>query len=106
MPLWAAGDIMHAYACPDCGALFGNPHMSETRATRCDECRGPYMIKRFVFRATGRSRTIARGLTLAEARAHCSDPETSSSTCTKAAGKRRTAAIGPWFDGYTREGDQ
>jgi len=46
------------------------------------------------------SRTIRRGLTLEEAQAHCSNPETSSSTCTTAEGKRRTARLGPWFEGY------
>ena len=40
------------------------------------------------------------GLTLEEARAHCSDPETSSSTCTKAVNKAHTAKHGAWFDGY------
>ena len=48
----------------------------------------------------GRSRTIAKGLTLAEAQRHCQDPETSSSTCTSAEGKARTRRSGPWFDGY------
>jgi hypothetical protein len=51
----------------------------------------------------GGRRTIATGLTLEEAQAHCSDPETSSSTCTKAANKRRTALKGPWFDGYEKQ---
>jgi hypothetical protein len=46
------------------------------------------------------SRTIRRGLTLTEAQAHCADPETSSSTATSAAAKRRTQQVGPWFDGY------
>lgn len=45
-------------------------------------------------------RTIKTGLTLQEARAHCHDPETSSRTCTKSAGKARTRKYGPWFDGY------
>lgn len=45
-------------------------------------------------------RTIATGLTLEEAQRHCRDPETSSSTCTSAAGKARTRKYGPWFDGY------
>jgi hypothetical protein len=58
-----------------------------------------YKIVRMYFR--GGKREIMRGLTLEEAQAHCSDPETSSRTCTKAAGKRRTAQRGPWFDGYS-----
>jgi hypothetical protein len=49
------------------------------------------------------SRTIQRGLTLEQAQAHCSDPETSSTTCTTAAGKARTRRLGPWFDGYVDE---
>lgn len=49
----------------------------------------------------GTKKTIATGLTLAEAQAHCKDPETSARTCTKAAGKRRTQLYGFWFDGYT-----
>lgn len=63
-----------------------------------------YKIVRSYFdsNAPGR-RTIKRGLTLEEAQAHCQDPETSSRTCTKAAGKRRTRQYGQWFDGYTEE---
>jgi hypothetical protein len=61
-----------------------------------------YKIIRF-FRDTYRKRTIATGLTLEEAQAHCRDPETSSRTCTKSAGKQRTRRCGPWFDGYTEE---
>jgi len=49
-------------------------------------------------------RTIASGLTLEEAQAHCKDPETSSSTCVKPANRRRTRLYGPWFDGYTECG--
>jgi hypothetical protein len=60
-----------------------------------------FKIVRGYFR--GGKRTIATGLTLEEAQAHCKNPETSSRTCTKAANKRRTAQHGPWFDGYTKE---
>lgn len=49
-------------------------------------------------------RTIVKtGLTLEEAQAHCSDPETSSRTCTNAEGKRRTRALGAWFESYSSE---
>jgi len=58
-----------------------------------------YKIVRMYFK--GGSRIIKRGLTLEEARNHCSDPETSSSTCTKREGINRTRNFGPWFDGYT-----
>jgi len=60
-----------------------------------------YKIMRLYFHAS--PRTIKRNLTLEEAQAHCSDPETSSSTCVKAANKRRTKRLGPWFDGYIEE---
>lgn len=49
----------------------------------------------------GRKRTIETGLTLDQAQTHCSDPETSSSTCTTAAKRRITRQHGEWFDGYT-----
>jgi hypothetical protein len=48
-------------------------------------------------------RTVKTGLSLEEAQAWCSSPETSSKTCTSAAGRRRTRERGPWFDGYERE---
>jgi len=48
-----------------------------------------------------RKYTVATGLTLEEAQAHCKDPETSSSTCTTAAARRITKRNGEWFDGYT-----
>jgi hypothetical protein len=59
-----------------------------------------YRIIRFYESANIRRRIIDSGLTLEQAKAHCSDPETSSSTCTKAAGKARTKRLGRWFDGY------
>lgn len=60
-----------------------------------------YKIIRMYFE--GGRRTIKRGLTLEEAKAHCSDPQTSSSTCTTATGKARTRRMGPWFDGFDKE---
>ena len=60
-----------------------------------------YAIVRSYFR--GGKRTIARGLTLEEAQAHCRNPETSSRTATSSAARARTRKMGPWFDGYTEE---
>ena len=60
-----------------------------------------YKIVRHYF--NGPKRTVERGLTLEQAQEHCRDPETSSKTCTSAAGRRRTSERGPWFDGYEQE---
>jgi hypothetical protein len=57
-----------------------------------------FRVVRF-YRQGGR-RTIISRCTLGEAQAHCSDPETSSSTATKPANLRRTRRLGDWFDGY------
>lgn len=75
--------------------------MTETENWR--EARKRYKVQRVYFNNPGRFRTILSGLTLAEAQAHCSDPETSSRTCTKSAGKARTRKLGPWFDSYTED---
>jgi hypothetical protein len=48
-------------------------------------------------------RTIKTGLTLEEAQAHCTHPETSSSTATSAAASRHTRLHGIWFDVYNKE---
>lgn len=61
-----------------------------------------YAIVRFYLEGS-RRRVIHRDLTLEEAQAHCNDPETSSSTCRKAANRARTRARGPWFDGYRKQ---
>lgn len=53
-----------------------------------------YKITRMYMNPNKSSRTIKTGLTLEEAQEHCSDPETSSRTCTTAAAKRRTRAAG------------
>lgn len=62
-----------------------------------------YKIIRNYFNAGIRKRVIKTGLTLEQARQHCSNPETSSSTCTNKVGKARTRNVGAWFDGYTAE---
>lgn len=62
-----------------------------------------YQIVRHYQNAGIRQRVIATGLTLAEAQAHCNDPETSSSTATGKVARARTRKLGAWFDGY-REG--
>lgn len=63
-----------------------------------------YMIVRFYRDDEELNRTVVTtGLTLEQAQAHCSDPQTSSSTCTSAEGTKRTEDHGPWFDGYTEE---
>lgn len=59
-----------------------------------------YNIVRFYRDAAIRRRVIRERVTLAEAQAHCSQPDTSSSTTTSAAGRARTRRVGAWFDGY------
>ena len=53
-----------------------------------------YKIMRYKFEHYPEER--ACGLTLAEAKEHCNDPETSSTTATD-------PEPGQWFDGYTEE---
>ena len=55
------------------------------------------------YRDSYTKQTIKTGLTLEQAKSHCRDPETSSSTATSAESTRRTTTHGPWFDGYTEE---
>lgn len=61
-----------------------------------------YKIVRFYFNTSSR-RVVKRGLTLEEAKVHCNDPETSSSTAKGRSAKQRTKTLGPWFDGFTKE---
>ena len=46
---------------------------------------------------------LRQGLTLEEAQEHCSDPETSYSTCEEEEGKEYTERHGAWFDAYEEE---
>jgi hypothetical protein len=59
-----------------------------------------FRVVRFYRDAYPRRRIIDCGLTLAQAQAHCSDPETSSSTAAGKVAKARTRRLGAWFDGY------
>ena len=45
-------------------------------------------------------RTIATGLNMDEAQAHCQDPETSSKTCKR---DRYRGQYAHWFDGYSEQ---
>lgn len=60
-----------------------------------------YKIVRYF--AYGHKRTIKTGCTLTEAQTHCTNPQSSSTTCTSTLGKWRTERRGPWFDGYVKE---
>jgi len=60
-----------------------------------------YKIVRHFFNSN-RKLVIVGNQTLAMAQGWCSNPETSSSTCKRAEGKRRTRKSGPWFDGYEK----
>lgn len=62
-----------------------------------------YTIVRRFFDSDYAPELVAVGLTLAEAREWCSDPETSSETCTSPVAVERTALCGPWFDSYEKE---
>lgn len=62
-----------------------------------------YRIVRGYFNTKVPKEIIEEGLSLEEARDHCQDPETSSSTCTSKEGCARTEEFGPWFDRYEEE---
>lgn len=54
------------------------------------------------FYANGHPTEVIDECTLAEAKEHCENPETSWKTCTTRDGLRRTELKGPWFDGWRR----
>lgn len=62
-----------------------------------------YKIVRIYLRDKHKTRTIRKGLTLEEAQAHCSDPETRSTSATNAKARQEAERKGPWFDGYDEE---
>ncbi len=62
-----------------------------------------YKIIRGFFSDDFDNEVIDTGLSLEEAREHCSDPETSSRSCTEPELVAMTEERGPWFDGYEEE---
>lgn len=61
-----------------------------------------YQIVR-MYKNKWQGRVIQSGLTLEEAQAHCSNPETSSKTCTSSKSKAITRRNGEWFDSYREQ---
>lgn len=88
-------------ACSRARKGVGFRHSLLPRSGGCDGCdrENLYKVVRFFF--SGRRVTVYTHVSLAEAQAHCQDPETSSSTCCSTAGKARTKRSGQWFDTYT-----
>lgn len=83
------------------GGLRARNHEPTQRPTRRNGDQMTYRIVR-VYR-DGRKTERVKGktnLTLAEAQAHCRDPETSSSTAKSPKARSRTEKYGPWFEGY------
>lgn len=98
-PRYIAG-VRHDY-CPGCQGYI-HP-LNECECAVEQEPAATYKIVRFYRDSATRRRTMERGLTLDEARAHCGEAETSSSTATTSTGLARTRRIGAWFDGYEQE---
>jgi hypothetical protein len=66
-----------------------------------DEAKKTYKVER-LYQDQLERKLIKTGLTLEEAKAHCQDPETSSSTCTN---NTEPPERGSWFDSYDVEGE-
>lgn len=60
------------------------------------------MVEIVRFYADGYPAEVIAECTLAGAKEHCENPETSSQTCTTQEGLLRTRKKGPWFDGWRR----
>ena len=99
-PRYIAG-VRHDY-CPGCQGYIHPLNECECDDEQEQE-QTTYKIVRFYRDSGTRRRTMERGLTLGEARAHCGDAETSWETATTSVGLARTRRIGAWFDGYEQE---
>jgi hypothetical protein len=64
-----------------------------------------YRIIRMFFNDSSDNYVVEEALTLAEAREHCKNKETSSKTATSAEAVKLTEEKGIWFDGYEEEED-
>ena len=62
-----------------------------------------YTIVRKFFNPGFPDQVLETGVTLEEARAHCKDPESSSSTCKSAESSKISLEYGAWFDVYVEE---
>jgi hypothetical protein len=62
-----------------------------------------YRIVRFYQNEDYDTEIVAHGLSLAQAKEHCSGPEASSTTATKRAAVARTTRRGTWFEGFEEE---
>ena len=60
-----------------------------------------YKVVRHYF--NGNKRVLFTGKSLEWVQDYCSDPETSSRTCTQKHNVQHTLLMGPWFDGYDEE---
>ena len=71
--------------------------------TTAMQAREYYNVYRRYFKQPGSKRLILAHVHIADAQAHCNNPETSSSTCKSSGCKLRTKHMGPWFDSYEKE---
>lgn len=62
-----------------------------------------YRIERFYQADEFDTEVVATGLSEAEAKAHCKDPESSSRTASSEEARQRTEERGPWFDGFAED---
>jgi hypothetical protein len=78
---------------------FANTTQQKDSKMNANNTNARYDIVRFYENSS--SRIVLRNLTLEEAKKHCNDLETSSSTCTLPSRKAMTKRHGRWFDAYT-----
>lgn len=66
-------------------------------------CEAPVYLVVRNFKSGEPGQVIEERLTLADAQAHCKDPETSSSTATSPEARKLTEERGDWFDSFEEE---